>query len=496
MGNKQQGKKMNPSSSSTPKTNNVFSQSGCDQQTADDDLVTLQTNGVVTNASGGYKFYHSKRHGEYCSRSVVLESIVPKEIPFGLSPLGSKLFFQNEHNLEFNEICVVEARKQNKLPKNSGIYKAALMENDLVVLTYGGTVHIFRPSENLWLDVDVENNFIFDMEVSEVNVFCITENGMYAFSTYNSWGQTGTGSTQSHQLSSNNVVTTQKVTTSEGVVFGSAYSGYGHTYFVTLPDRRLFAAGNTGLAQMGRTECTDRDFTIPVELNDFKGKSVTIIASGYAYCLLLLTDNSGHVFGSNDYMQLGYDAPAKIFSPLPLKIPSQAPIKGLSAGQWVSLALTEANEVFVTGKVASDIQYSGWTKIDLQAHGIPSNSLFDAYVIQNIVYLLSEDAFTVMGSRSVTHELSSFKFNVDMEYRKDVKYRVYPKSRNCTSNFFLFFYVDLDTTISHHFIFKFNEKDDLCDVLIVAKDSSLIDDDGDKSILDIEHKLASDLLKE
>lgn len=83
-----------------------------------------------------------------------------------------------------------------------------------------------------------------------------------------------------------------------------------------------------------------------------------------------------------------------------------------------------------------------------------------------------------------------------MEYRKDVKYRVYPKSRNCTSNFFLFFYVDLDTTISHHFIFKFNEKDDLCDVLIVAKDSSLIDDDGDKSILDIEHKLASDLLKE
>lgn len=84
---------------------------------------------------------------------------------------------------------------------------------------------------------------------------------------------------------------------------------------------------------MGRTECTDRDFTIPVELNDFKGKSVTIIASGYAYCLLVLTDNSGHVFGSNDYMQLGYDAPAKIFSPLPLKIPSQAPIKGLSAGQ-------------------------------------------------------------------------------------------------------------------------------------------------------------------
>ncbi|KAG2394066.1 hypothetical protein C9374_003830 [Naegleria lovaniensis] len=470
MGNKQ-GKK-------------TLSQSGCDQQTADDDLGSL-----VTNKRRVTKGHHSKNHGVYSSRSVVLQSIVPKEIPYDLSPLESKLLFQEHHNSEFNEL-IVQSQKYNKLP-NHGIYKAAILECDIVVLTYSGSVHVFRPSENKWLDVDVGGNYIVDLEVSEVNVFCISANGMYAFSTYNSWGQTGTGSSQSQTLSSQNLISAQKVPTSEGVLFGSAYSGYGHTYFLTVPDRRLFAAGNTGLAQMGRNESTDRDFFIPVELKDFKGKSVKIIASGYAYCLLVLTDNQGYVFGSNDYQQCGYATPAKIFEPLPLNVPSDAPIKGLSAGQWVSLALTEANEVFVTGKVASEVQYAGWTKIDLQKHGIPSNSLFDAYIVQNVVYLLSQDSFTIIGSGSVTHPLSSFKFNVNVESRKDVKYRVYPKNRSGATNFYLFFYVDLDSTIQNHFIFKFNEKIDLCDVTIITNERSLTDTyDEYKEILELENKIS------
>ena len=165
---------------------------------------------------------------------------------------------------------------------------------------------------------------------------------------------------------------------------------------MTVPDKRLYFCGNTGLAQFAKQPSdSEHDIHTPVEIASplVKGKSVKLIASGYAYCIVIFEDDSGVVFGSNDYQQLGYATPNKIYDPMPLTVPTNSKIKAISAGQWVSLICTENNELYITGNLGSAQMHSGWTKIDLSLHGINPSSLFDAYLIQNKVAILAKGKF-------------------------------------------------------------------------------------------------------
>lgn len=118
------------------------------------------------------------------------------------------------------------------------------------------------------------------------------------------------------------------------------------------------------------------------------GKSARLVASGYAYCLVVFDDDTGLVFGFNDSCQCGYAKPKKIFDPLPLVIPSTSPISGLSAGQGVSLCMTKAKEIFITGSPGTGKSYKTWTRLDLTIFNL-TFPVFDAYVIQNTVYILT-----------------------------------------------------------------------------------------------------------
>lgn len=253
-----------------------------------------------------------------------------------------------------------------------------------------------------FISVDVGGNYITDIHSSPINIFFICENIIYGISTSNGWGQAGTGNSAVsiyiiilyyliifiQSFNWHEPITAKIVKYPHMIHLGSVFSGYGHSYFVTKVDRKLYGAGNSGFGQFAK-KVEENHFT-PTQIThpEVIGKSVKLISSGYAYCLVVFDDETGLVFGYNESCQCGYPTPQKIFDPLPLKIPSNSPIKGLSAGKSVSLCMTNSNEIFVTGKFNNGTTYSQWTSIDLGLYNI-STPIFDAYVYQHVVYLLT-----------------------------------------------------------------------------------------------------------
>ena len=319
-----------------------------------------------------------------------------------ISTVQNCLYFNSDNGSDSSEFHLA------KLPDDKEIVKAACLDKDIVALTSDGQVYIHSFSSNHWLPISGldKNEKICDIEVSEVNVFVITETfKTYAVSTYNSWGQLGTGNrtsdfSTSHTASSVKMSRVQKP--SKGIRFEEVASGYGHSYFLTAGTRCLYGAGNTELAQMslcGKNPSDSNqirgDWDLPKEIVEFSGKRVKMMASGYAFMLLQLDNDEAYVFGSNDYQQLGVAGPEKVFQPLPVVLPNNnTAIKKMSAGQWVSMIITHSNEVFVTGNLGEQKRYNGWTKLNLSEYGLSPSLLFDGYILGNNLYLLTDGKFS------------------------------------------------------------------------------------------------------
>lgn len=268
-------------------------------------------------------------------------------------------------------------------------------------------------------------------------------------------------------------ISAQCVKSPENESFGSVFPGYGHSYFITKQNREIYGAGNGSAGQFaGSEKLQDLNYEIivsPLKLVHPKiiGKSVKLLASGYAYCLIGFDDGSGIVFGNNASCQCGYTTPNIIIDPLPLNIPSKSPIKGLSAGTDLSLCMTVSHEIFVTGEVNNGNKYSTWT--NLTYSDIPYSNIYDAYIIQKTIYLLTLERVIFIGGRQTSCDLSSVTIESENNDPPQTlvslhQHHVFLRD-DYNDNSYIFFYTE--HTLKDHFIFKFSEATPLSDCVII-----------------------------
>ena len=172
MGNSKTKQKLKSSSSST---------SSLDQQ---------HDGGVYSDpfiSKGFETLSYSQIKRMYSDRTEFLSSIPPAIIPSkGVVPKFSMLGVISSDNC-FTPLDLTH-EKRRKVQETKLVYKIGALEKELVALTYYGTAHLFNSNTKTWNDIDVEGEFIVDMEVSEVNVFLISAEGnMFACSSYNVW---------------------------------------------------------------------------------------------------------------------------------------------------------------------------------------------------------------------------------------------------------------------------------------------------------------------
>ncbi|EFC39003.1 predicted protein [Naegleria gruberi] len=257
------------------------------------------------------------------------------------------------------------------------IYMMGKMTSDsMIVLTRKGRIYVHV--EQKWKPVDLEHEFVVDFEISPINVILKTRLGnLYGATTYNTWNQAGTtiGSPSMADLRFELVQRNDELV--------DVKTGYGHSYFLDM-NRELYFCGNSGFGQLACSGDRAHDMT-KISNSKIKGRRVKIIASGFANCLAVFEDGNGLVWGNNDHKQLGYEKHFCITNPKPLDLPSDNEIIGLSAGQNISLAMTIAHEIFIAGSFMGTIDV--WRKI-VEIDFSPQ-SIFDAYIIYNDVYILS-----------------------------------------------------------------------------------------------------------
>lgn len=91
------------------------------------------------------------------------------------------------------------------------------------------------------------------------------------------------------------------------------------------------------------------------------------------------------------------------------------------------------------------------------------------------------DAFAILyGNSSKTVKLKDIKFSPPISSDGRLKYKVIPRGRSQTSSMAIHFYLDALSSLSHHFIYRFDEKIDLCDVIITTQSSSFIEEEVDE----------------
>ena len=172
--------------------------------------------------------------------------------------------------------------------------------------------------------------------------------------------------------------------------------------------------------------------------------------------------------GSNDCCQLGFKHTNKSFEfdPLPIKLPTQAEVKGLSAGQNISLVLVEGCEIYLSGAL-EHLKFEEFTKLELNEFcKNPSESFLDAYIIRNKIYLLGTDHFSIYsGSQMDKISVSELKpSELGLPSQSQLSYKVVPQQM---AGEYLSLFI-FDVKEPQHFLFKFNEKNDFCDVIIQA----------------------------
>ncbi len=178
-------------------------------------------------------------------------------------------------------------------------------------------------------------------------------------------GELGIGST----LSSPDPV---RVTLPKGTKVRAISAGSGHSLAVTTTGR-LYAWGSNGSGQLGDGTTIDRDTPVRVKLP--KGTKVTLIAAGEGHSLARTSTGRVLAWGDNTDGDLGNGTTTGSLTPVTVKLPRRAKVRGLFGGCAQSLARTARGHVLAWGDNSTGALGNGTTtnsdipvRVKLPAH--------------------------------------------------------------------------------------------------------------------------------
>ncbi|KAL9642976.1 hypothetical protein ABK040_010668 [Willaertia magna] len=395
--------------------------------------------------------------------------------------------YHDSEEIEDNDYIKISSKTKSKtikhlkiLPKNKKIIKIGELENkNLVTLDENGKIHLYETNLKKWIKIlpkksinknqieldnhieekDVENLRFTNVVIGFCNVFCFCENQeIYAFSTYNSWGQIGTGDTESYNNNNNTLLDDKiylnKVVRKNNVEFIQVHCGYGHNYFLSK-DLNLYGAGNNEFHQLCNSVENGGNSYEPILIKELKDIKIKKVISGFAYGYVLTMDNLYLTFGYNDYGQLGLEInDIKIAKPRPLQFKELDNIKDIVCGQSNTILITKDNRFFACGSNFS----REWTQIV----AVPTLSKDYIYLIQrNLFTIIEKDTFHFVLQNVTTIKTNELK----MKQMLFQRYNYLPLvCSEYIKNYYMVFY-ERTVTIERNFIFKFDEK--LSDVTIL-----------------------------
>ena len=347
-----------------------------------------------------------------------------------------------------------------------------------IALTSDGLVFICKvnSTNKSWIPINTHGCKIQDIHTSEINAFFMAYNRrLFALSSNHAWSQLGTGKRTSAALSdiSTRVETEEVKTPSEDVSFGTVRTGYGHSYFLSHPQRYLYGAGNNTYGQLGAI-LGEKERDVPILIPEFERLSVKKLVSGFANCLLMLDNNFTYVFGYNGEGQLGYDVCDNL-QPIPLRIDGGGIVKDAFIGQSVGIVVTMDGSVFASGLFNPNKQLCRFTKIDMESRGFTKDMKWmDVYtgIDHNIVFSCrgkhcGSSSYVFVDffyDNSANKRFNITELTLSPPYFYEQSKR-FDYSQSATHS--CLFFRNQDDMIQRHFIWRFNERLDYCDIGIV-----------------------------
>ncbi|KAL9650671.1 hypothetical protein ABK040_001727 [Willaertia magna] len=357
---------------------------------------------------------------------------------------GLKSFGRN--TISIKRTCNLYENLRKQKINIGTILKIDMLGNYLVLLDDYNNAWMFTEKNNSWERLNVGFKVI-DISCNEISGFLITDkNEVYAVAEQNSWGQLGIG-----QKTSVNFGERYKVESDE--LFSEVYGGYGHTYFVSL-NRILYGSGNNGYGQLCKSIGSNTNSYTPIVIDEISHERVKLMASGYAYCVVIMESGNNYVFGINDHSQLGYSDYTTIATPKPIPLDAETinSIIKIEATQQFCLLLTKQMKLYISGSFSKDIKTQSFTELkDLIK--IPS-TVVNFSVKYNTLMLILENSIIVEDSFGRMTISNTDKRISDLLSSKNAKLSLTcaPYSSTCYAYSFLIQY-----DISSHFFYSFHD---------------------------------------
>ncbi|MFY4717281.1 DUF7507 domain-containing protein [Streptomyces sp. LaBMicrA B280] len=166
----------------------------------------------------------------------------------------------------------------------------------------------------------------------------LTSDGRVLAWGYNLFGQLGDGTTANRS-------TPVEVDLPVGTTVTAIAARELNSLAVTS-DGRALAWGFNGSGQLGDGTTTSR--STPVEVHLPAGTTVTSVAAGDIFSLALTSDGRVLAWGNNNFGQLGDGTTTERLTPVEAHLPAGATVTAIAAGDFHSLAVTEAVESTTT----------------------------------------------------------------------------------------------------------------------------------------------------